>query len=101
MALREDIKPALAECVRLCHNDKNIKRLILFGSVADGTNTEDSDIDLCIDTTYDIRDPGLFKICADINKACGYMCDLLHYNRLAGPIKQEVDRKGVILYDIS
>ncbi len=88
----------LAECVRLCQNDSNINRLILFGSVAKGTDTEDSDIDLCIDTTYDIHDRGLFLIFTGIEKACGFACDLLIYSYLSGSIKQEVDTNGVVLY---
>lgn len=54
-----------------------IKRVYLFGSYARGEANEDSDVDLLIDTSDDVRD--LFElngICHDYEKAIGVNVDM-------------------------
>lgn len=95
-----DIQAILQCCVEICRADKNVKRLILFGSHADGTSSANSDIDLCLDTNYDIRDPGLYALCSKITRTCCANFDLLQYNYIAGKIKREIDQNGKVLYDV-
>ena len=89
----------LSTCIAICKADNHVKRLILFGSLANGTDTPDSDIDLCLDTSYAARNNGLFALCSEISRACRYNCDILQYSLIGGRIKREIDKNGIVLYD--
>ncbi|MCD7709107.1 MAG: nucleotidyltransferase domain-containing protein [Clostridiales bacterium] len=76
-----------------------VRRLIVFGSSVTDYCTQESDVDLCFDTTCNIEDRRIFDLIVDADKACEYNCDILFYNDLRGKIKQEVDQKGEIVYE--
>ena len=75
--------------------------MIIFGSSITDQCREQSDVDICLSTTYDIRSGNLSKLFSSLNKICGYNCDILLYERLGKRLKNEIDKKGVTVYELS
>lgn len=76
-----------------------VKRLFIFGSAVTDSCTDDSDLDICVDTDCEDNDVKLFNLYSTISKICDYNCDILTYRKLGSQIKGEVDSKGVIVYE--
>ena len=74
----------------------SITRLVLFGSRADGTNREDSDVDLIVEFSVPVSLITLSRIKIEMEEALGLSVDVIH-----GPITDddmiEVN-KEVVLY---
>ncbi|MBP3203988.1 MAG: nucleotidyltransferase domain-containing protein [Lachnospiraceae bacterium] len=74
----------------------SIKKMILFGSRADGTNDADSDVDLIIEFSTSVSLITLSQIKIDMEDALGLDVDIVH-----GPISDkdilEIN-KEVVLY---
>lgn len=70
-----------------------IPAVYLFGSYARGTATEDSDVDLLVDTTgTDLTNLfALGGLYCDLEDALGKEIDLLTLNSLEGPCRRESD----------
>lgn len=77
-----------------------VKRLIIFGSSITDYCTEESDIDVCADVDCPDKGRDLHNLHVDLCKTCDANCDILIYRRLSGKIKNEVDKKGVIVYAV-
>lgn len=77
----------------------NVKRVIIFGSSITDDCTEDSDIDICLDTEYDCKNRDFFKIYGNIEIIAEDLCDILIYRKLNGDLKREIDKKGVTVYE--
>ena len=88
----DEIKSTLLEFVKKYH----IKKIVLFGSRADGTNKSDSDVDLIVEFFDPISLITLSQIRIDMEEALGLNVDLIH-----GPLS-ETDmikaNKEVVLY---
>ncbi len=80
-------------------NNAQVNKVIIFGSAIRDDCTENSDIDICIDLSCDTKSMQAFRIDAEIGKICNYNCDRLYYNDIAGPIKEQIDKTGVIIYE--
>ena len=76
-----------------------VKRMIVFGSAASNTCSEESDIDICFDISCDPQNIGVFNLNKEANKICDYNCDILFYNLLGTRLKSEIDAKGVVVYE--
>lgn len=77
-------------------SDKEIQKVILFGSRAKNTARHNSDIDLCID--YTGKQKG--KIISDIDDLVGiYSCDVLFLDSLNKEIQQQIERDGIVIYE--
>lgn len=73
-----------------------IKRIYLFGSVAEGTHIFRSDIDIAVEfTEISLRDATKFRIRFNYNKKI----DVQVYNILPDKIKDEINKKGKIIYE--
>jgi uncharacterized protein len=76
-------------------SEKDIQKVILFGSRAKNTARYNSDIDLCID--YEGGQKG--KLLDDIDRIVGiYSCDVLFADSLNEEIKKQIVRDGVVIY---
>ena len=88
----EKIKDVLLAFVEKYH----IKRMVLFGSRADGTNTDNSDVDLIVEFTVPVSLITLSQVQLDMEEALGLKVDIVH-----GPIREgdmiEISRE-VVLY---
>ena len=88
-------------CVDIVKTMPRIKRMIIFGSGVTDNCSEDSDLDICLDIEGSTKGMDLFEVSKNISKACNYNCDMLTYGKLQGRIKEEVDQKGVVVYELS
>jgi hypothetical protein len=64
--------------------DYPIKRVMLFGSRAEGTNRADSDVDLIIEFTESVSVLTLSQIKCNLEEAIGLNVDVIH-----GPIRED------------
>ncbi|WP_090089036.1 nucleotidyltransferase domain-containing protein [Clostridium uliginosum] len=77
------------------NENKDINRIILFGSRAKGNAKINSDIALCIDCTKRSRS----KIVDHINEIIGiYSSDILFMDSLNLEIKKQIDKYGIEIY---
>lgn len=76
-----------------------IKRLIVFGSAATEHCTENSDLDICVDTDANDNDRTLIDAYTRMSEACNYDCDILTYRKLGSRLRTEVDATGVLVYE--
>ena len=76
-----------------------IKKVILFGSCITDMCTDESDIDVCFVSSYNSSDIDFFKIYGGFSIAANDLCDIVVYNRIDGKLKEEIDNKGVIIYE--
>jgi len=106
--LNEDkVHVAKREKIRKCiefvkeQNKKQvvIEKIILFGSAVTDDCDENSDIDLCFVTNYNCSNPVFFDIYGGISLVMDDLCDILIYHKLKGKIKEEIDAKGIVVYD--
>ena len=91
----------VSSCVEIVKTLPRIKRMIIFGSSVTEHCDEDSDLDICLDIEGSTKGIDLFEVSKNISKACDYNCDMLTYGKLQGKIKDEVDEKGVVVYELS
>lgn len=87
MDIREDI-----EIARQVLKKYNGKKLILFGSYADGTAGESSDIDLAVD----INPEYFFKFYIELEDRLSKRVDLLLISSLTKKLRDRIERKGVL-----
>jgi predicted nucleotidyltransferase len=79
-------------------SEKDIQKVILFGSRAKNNALYNSDIDLCI--YYEGEQKG--KLLDDIDRIVGiYSCDVLFADSLNEEIKKQIARDGVEIYSKS
>lgn len=77
----------------------NIRKAILFGSVAKGTSTANSDIDLLVDSGLTgLRFVGLLE---DVQNAVGTEVDLLDVTHVekGSAIDREIANTGIVIYE--
>lgn len=86
-------------CV-LAEKNNIIKRIIIFGSAAQKKCSEDSDLDICLEIIGETNDLKLHDFRVKANKACDYNCDIVIYNQVGSNLKEEINNKGVVVYEI-
>ncbi|MBR1633989.1 MAG: nucleotidyltransferase domain-containing protein [Lachnospiraceae bacterium] len=91
----------VSSCIEIVKTLPRIKRMIIFGSSVTDYCRKDSDIDICLDIEGSTKGMDLFEVSSNISKACDYNCDMLTYGKLHGKIKEEIDTKGVVVYELS
>ncbi|MBR1628633.1 MAG: nucleotidyltransferase domain-containing protein [Lachnospiraceae bacterium] len=91
----------VSSCVEIVRRLPRIKRLIIFGSGVTDHCRADSDLDICLDIDGDTKGSDLYEVSKDISRACDYNCDMLTYGKIQGRIKEEIDTKGVVVYELS
>lgn len=75
-------------------SDSAIKKVILFGSRAKGTENENSDIDICIES---VGKKGI--IAEKIDKIIGiYSCDIVFQDSLNEELSKQIIRDGIEIY---
>jgi len=78
-----------------------IYKAILFGSYAAGNATEDSDVDIVIDSQGQLLNMNFFGILHDITELLGKKVDLIEITevRSDSPILSEIKERGVLLHE--
>ena len=93
-------KAYVCQMIDVAREHDIVKRLIIFGSAVTDHCTDESDIDICADVSYQEKGLKVYKLGADLARICNGNCDILFYDRLKGRIKDEVDTKGVVVYAV-
>lgn len=90
---------AIDSIVSAIHSNKNIKKLVLFGSRAKGNFKKGSDIDLALFSTNLSHDE-LMKIKTNVNELLlPYTIDILDFNKIKNlELKEHIIRVGVTLF---
>lgn len=93
----DDIKKILSPIFELTP----VYKAILFGSYAKGTATEQSDIDLVLDSHGDLRGLDFYGALEDIGIALDKKVDLFDMSEigLGSPIMDEITQHGVVIYE--
>ncbi len=76
-----------------------VRRAVLFGSVAKGTHTEKSDLDVLVDSRLTgLRFVGLLEA---LQQVTGMRVDLLDVSHLerGSTAEEEIERSGVVIYE--
>ncbi len=88
-------------CIKIAQRSSKIAKLIIFGSAVTNQCKDSSDVDICIDVNGPTRGKEIYELSRDICWACDHNCDILTYGKLNREFKNEVDSKGVIVYELS
>lgn len=78
-----------------------VYRAILFGSYAKGTATDQSDIDIVIDSKGELLNIAFYGVLEDITAQLNKRVDLFEMSELSRnpDICSAVEREGIVLYD--
>jgi len=76
-----------------------VKRIILFGTAAENRLRLDSDIDIAIEFYKNINEKKAFKFKLYISGKANDKVDIQIFNFLPEEIKNEIDRRGKILFE--
>lgn len=77
----------------------DIRRAILFGSVAKGTATKESDLDICVDSNLKgLRFLGFLE---EVKQAVQMDVDLLDVTHIdkGSRVEDEIQKTGVVIYE--
>jgi len=80
-----------------------VESAIIFGSYAKGNPTQNSDVDILIDSKGRIRGIDFFGILEDIIEALGVPVDLIEASQVieGGRAQREIAETGVLIYERS
>lgn len=77
----------------------DIKSAVLFGSVAKGTATENSDVDILVDSR--LKGLCFIGLMEDVRKAINRDVDLIDVSHIekSSPIENEIKKSGIVIYE--
>ena len=78
-----------------------VTKAILFGSYANGTATEDSDLDIVVETEPHVRGWDFFGIIEDVRQCLEKEIDMIASRDIVSGSKVdiEVSQKGMVIYE--
>jgi len=88
-------------CIDVAKRYAKIKKMIIFGSAVTDHCLESSDVDICLVINGSTRGREMYELSRDLSWACGHHCDILKYHKLSDMFKAEIDKKGVLVYELS
>lgn len=90
-ALQNDLYPVFASY--------GVKKAVLFGSVSKGTNTEDSDIDILVDSN--LKGLKFLGLLEEIKAVTGRKVDLIDVSHIErnSVVENEIRKTGRIIYE--
>ena len=97
--IHEIKKEYVSECVEISKENKDIKKIIIYGSSVREDCTTESDIDICLVMENDYNRLSLHYTIVKIIKACDHNCDIVVYDKLTDKFKEVVKNTGVIVYE--
>lgn len=79
-------------------SEKNVKNAVLFGSYANGSQSEKSDLDIMVDSG--LKGLQFFGLLEDVNNAVNVPVDLIDTQEIVpdGQLDKEIKRTGVLIY---
>jgi uncharacterized protein len=94
--LRAKLMAAARRAAEALARRSDLRRVVLFGSVATGTADERSDIDLAV---VGLSDREYFLASADAVEAAGVEVDLVQLEQAPASLCAVVERDGITLYE--
>ena len=88
-------------CIKIAQRNSKISKMIIFGSSVRDDCTPNSDVDICLVINGTTKCREMYELARDINYACDYNCDILKYHKLNDKFKQEIESKGVVVYELT
>ena len=88
-------------CIDIAKRHPEVQRMIVFGSAVTDDCSETSDVDICLDIKGITRGRKFYELSRDLSWACDHNCDILTYTKLNNSFKEEVNKKGVVVYELS
>lgn len=82
------------QILRLC-SDAGVSNMRIFGSVARGSATQDSDIDLLVDISPELGLLGLMQLERDLHELLGVKIDLVPSEGLKAHMKEEIMNEAI------
>jgi predicted nucleotidyltransferase len=80
--------------------NKDVRRVILFGSRARGENRKNSDIDLCVEFKNNLSFREKRKLKEELESLTGlYSLDLIFYDEIDEKFKAHILKQGRLLYE--
>ena len=76
-----------------------IDKVIVFGSSVRKDCTEESDIDLCLFSDFNSSNPVFYDVFAKLPIVMEDLCDIFVFQKLGDKMKNEILKKGVIVYE--
>lgn len=78
---------------------KGVRRAVLFGSYAEGTQTENSDIDILVDSG--MRGLRFYGLLEDVCQSVNHPVDLIDVYQIkpGSKIAREIANKGIVIYE--
>lgn len=76
-----------------------IDKVLVFGSALREDCRKQSDIDFCFITDYTTSNREYFYILGNMEQVTGNLCDIINYQMAKGALKDDIDNKGVIVYE--
>ncbi len=90
---------SVAQVLSPVFRQHGVSRAVLFGSVAKGTNTNSSDLDILVDSNLKgLRFVGLLE---DVKKAVNMEVDLFDVSHIKSGslVEREIEKTGVVIYE--
>lgn len=80
-------------------NKHNVKKAVIFGSYAKGKATEDSDVDLLLDSG--LKGLGFVGLIEDIRVSLNKQVDVFDYTHIIpdSRISGEINKDGIVIYE--
>ena len=91
----------VSACAEAAKENKDILKLIVFGSAAKNQCTDTSDLDLCVELKPNADRLAYHYTVANFGRICNHHYDLLNFSILNDKFKNEITQNGVIVYELS
>ena len=78
-----------------------VRRVILFGSYAKGTNTKDSDVDMVIDSNGQLKGIDFFILTSELARVLPIESDIYEQREIIpnSPIYDVIAQEGLVIYE--
>ena len=99
--INKEIAEIVDKYIAVVKENYNVVAIILFGSYAKNESTEQSDIDILIDSNGKIRGLKYFAIIDMIKQKFGKEVDVIEKIEIErnSKIEKEIERTGVVVYE--
>ena len=95
--LKDDYIALLQQHANEMRNNYGLRSMTMFGSVARGDNTENSDVDLCVDMEPKVT--AIVQLKAFLEKLLNRSVDLIRMHKHINPfLLKEIEKDGTLIF---
>lgn len=86
--------------IEKCNNSqKCINKVYIFGSSIRDDCTNESDVDVCLDSDCEMFDRNLLKIYGEFEKVVDNLCDIMILNKASKKFQNQILDNGILVYE--